>query len=118
MNDRNLHFSSTLHLKFILVYIIFGFLAAFIAAMLVPGFIYDQLINSAADDLYKSANIIAIRYLPSYFTEDISLSDVRIQLSGIGAYTEAAAWFTDTEGRLLCSSHPEGYPASPISIEN
>ena len=76
MNDRNLHFSSTLHLKFILVYIIFGFLAAFIAAMLVPGFIYDQLINSAADDLYKSANIIAIRYLPSYFTEDISLSDV------------------------------------------
>ena len=69
MNDRNLHFSSTLHLKFILVYIIFGFLAAFIAAMLVPGFIYDQLINSAADDLYKSANIIAIRYLPSYFTD-------------------------------------------------
>lgn len=118
MIDRKLHFSSTLHLKFILVYVIFGFLAAFIAAMLVPGFIYDRLASSAADDLYKSANIIATRYLPSYFTEDVSLSDVRIQLNGIGAYTEAAAWFTDTKGNLLCSAHPEGYPASPVAIEN
>lgn len=118
MNKGKLHFSSTLHLKFILVYIIFGFLAAFITAMVIPGFIYDRLLDSAANDLYKSANILANRYLPRYFTEDISLSDVRIQLKGIEAYTEAAAWFTDTEGNLLCSSHPEGYPASPASIEN
>lgn len=118
MNKRKLHFGSTLHLKFILVYIIFGFLAAFLTAMIVPGFIYDRLVEAAANDLYKSANILAYRYLPMYFTDDISLSDVRIQLKGIEAYTDAAAWFTDTEGRLLCSSHPEGYPSSPAYIEN
>lgn len=118
MNKRKLHFGSTLHLKFILVYIIFGFLATFLTAMIVPGFIYDRLVDAAANDLYKSANILANRYLPMYFTDDISLSDVRIQLKGIEAYTDAAAWFTDTEGRLLCSSHPERYPSSPAYIEN
>lgn len=118
MNKRKLHFNSTLHLKFILVYIIFGFLTAFITAMIVPGFIYDQLTASSANDLYKSANILTVRYLSGYFTEDISLSDVRIQLRGIEAYTGAAAWFTDTEGNLLCSSHPEGYPSSPAYIKD
>lgn len=118
MDKRKLHFSSTLHLKFILIYVIFGFMAAFITAMMVPGYIYDRLADSAADDLYKSANIIATRYLPSYFAEDISLSDLRIQLKGIEAYTEAAAWFTDTEGNLLCTSHAEGYPVSPAYIKD
>ncbi len=118
MNTGKLHFSSTLHLKFILIYIILGFLAAFITAMAIPGFIYDQLLDSAANDLYKSANILANRYLPKYFTEEASLSDVRLQLKGIEAYTDAAAWFTDTGGTLLCSSHPEGYPSSPAYIED
>lgn len=118
MDKRKLHFSSTLHLKFILIYVIFGFMASFITAMMVPGYIYDHLTDSAANDLYKSANIIATRYLPGYFTEDISLSDLRIQLKGIEAYTEAAAWFTDTEGNLLCTSHAEGYPVSPAFIKD
>ena len=118
MNDRKLHFNSTLHLKFILVYIIFGFLAAFITAMMVPGFIHDQLAASAANDLYKSANVVATRYLPGYFNEEISLPDLRIQLKGIVAYTEAAAWFTDTKGNILCSSRPEDYPLTPAFIED
>lgn len=118
MIDRKRNLNSTLHLKFIFVYIIFGFLAAFITAMMVPGFIYDKLADSTANGLYKSANIIATRYLPGYFNEEVSLTDLRIQLKGIVAYTEAAAWFTDTEGNILCSSHPEDYPVSPSSIED
>lgn len=118
MNKRSLPFGSTLHLKFILAYIIFGFLAVFTTAIMMSGYTYDQLLDSSASKLYKNANVIATRYLPDYFTETVSLSDVRIQLKGIEAYTEAAVWFVDTEGNMLCSSHPEGYPSSPSAIEN
>lgn len=116
MNRRNLHLSSTLHLKFIIVYIIFGFLAVFTTAMLTSGFTQDRLKDSAVNNLYKNANIIASRYLPDYFTEDIALSDVKTQLNGLTVYTEAAAWFVDAEGNMLCSSCPDEYPPAPSII--
>lgn len=118
MNERKLRLSSTLHLKFILVYIVFGFLAVFITAMMMTSFIDELLVESTANGLYRSANITATRYLPDYFTETVSASDVRTQINGMESYTEAAVWFVDTEGTLICSSRPEGYPSAPSAIDD
>lgn len=118
MKQQNLQLASTLHLKFILVYIAFGFLSVFVTASIIPGFIHDHLFHATADNLYKSANIAAAQYLPKYFTEIISLQDVQIQLNGIESYTDSAAWFVDPEGKLLCSSQSKNYPPAPKEIDH
>lgn len=116
MNKSTSHSGGTLRLKILAIYIIFGFLAIFTTSILVSGYALDKLTDYAASRLYKSANITATQYLPKYFNETISLSDVRTQLSGLESYTDAAVWLTDTEGSLICSRSPEDYPDAPASI--
>ena len=118
MNKKKSGFGSTLHLKFIIVYIVFGFLTIFTTAAINSDFIDDYLIDSAAGKLYKSANITATEYLSSYFKEQVSLSDVRAQLNGIVAYSDASAWFVDTDGNLICGSRPDNQASPPSSVEN
>lgn len=118
MNRRTIPLSSTLHLKFILLYVIFGFLAVFTTAIMMSSYTRDRLEESSADNLYQSANLIASQYLPDYFREEISISDVRTQLDGLSAYTEAEVWFADTDGQILCGSRPGGYPPVPSDIED
>ncbi|MDO4474340.1 MAG: HAMP domain-containing sensor histidine kinase [Eubacteriales bacterium] len=118
MNKKKHGFGSTLHLKFIVVYIIFGFLTIFTTAAINSDFIDDHLIESAANSLYKSANITATEYLSSYFNDQLSNHDVHNQLNGIVSYSDASAWFVDTEGNLISSAHPDNHPAPPLVIEH
>ena len=103
MNKTPSHTGSTLRLKILAIYIIFGFLAIFTTSILVSGYALDKLTDYTASRLYKSANVTASQYLPKYFNETISLSEVRTQLSGIESYTDAAVWLVDAEGNLICS---------------
>ena len=103
MNKTPSHTGSTLRLKILAIYIIFGFLAIFTTSILVSGYALDKLTDYTASRLYKSANVTASQYLPKYFNETISLSEVRTQLSGIESYTDAAVWLVDAEGDLICS---------------
>ena len=104
MNKTPSHTGSTLRLKILAIYIIFGFLAIFTTSILVSGYALDKLTDYTASRLYKSANVTASQYLPKYFNETISLSEVRTQLSGIESYTDAAVWLVDAEGNLICSN--------------
>lgn len=108
--------SGTLRLKILAIYIIFGFLSVFTTAILVSGYTLDKITDFTASKLYESANITATQYLPRYFNETLSLSDVRIQINGMESYTDAAVWFVDTDGNLLCSKSPEDYPEAPAKI--
>ena len=116
MNKTPSHTGSTLRLKILAIYIIFGFLAIFTTSILVSGYTLDKLTDYTASRLYKSANVTASQYLPKYFNETISLSEVRTQLSGIESYTDAAVWLVDTEGDLICSKSPDDYPDAPAAI--
>ena len=103
MNKTPSHTGSTLRLKILAIYIIFGFLAIFTTSILVSGYALDKLTDYTASRLYKSANVTASQYLPKYFNETISLSEVRTQLSGIESYTDAAVWLVDSEGNLIAN---------------
>ena len=116
MNKTPSHTGSTLRLKILAIYIIFGFLAIFTTSILVSGYALDKLTDYTASRLYKSANVTASQYLPKYFNETISLSEVRTQLSGIESYTDAAVWLVDAEGGLICSKSPDDYPDAPTVI--
>lgn len=114
----SLPLNSTLYLKFIVIYIIFGFLSVFTAATLTSGPAYASLKESSASSLYAEATAFANDYLPDYFNEVLSSSEVRMQLEGMSSYTDASVWLVGRDGTLLCSAHPDTHPSAPSSIEN
>ena len=94
----SLPLNSTLYLKFIVVYIILGFLALFVSATLASGLTYSSLKSSEADRLYAQATAMANDYLPGYFSEAVSGAEVTMQLRGLSSYMGTAVWLVDQEG--------------------
>lgn len=108
---------STLYLKFIIIYMIFGFLSLFTVATLTRTLTEGPLEKDLASDVYQEANLVANDYLPHYFLGQISESDVHTQLTGMEAHLEGAVWFVDREGNMITSAHSDGYPTAPAAIE-
>lgn len=109
---------STLYLKFIIIYVIFGFLSIFTIATLTSGLVSSPLRKSIASEVYKEANLMANDYLPHYFSEQISSNNVYIQLSGLETHLDAAVWFVDREGTMITSAQSVEFPFAPSSIED
>ena len=109
---------STLYLKFIIVYIIFGFLSLFTVATLTSSLMETPMQNYMTSTMYTEANLIANNYLSSYFSNELDGSEVALQLSGIETQLDAAVWFVDKEGNVLFSAQPHDYPMSPSTIED
>lgn len=105
---------STLYLKFIIIYIIFGFLSIFATATLSPQLIKDKLEENTSQTLFKEANLIANEYLPSYFSGNMTSWSVHSQLKAMKLYLNASLWFVDKDGVLITSSNLESntYPES------
>ena len=113
---------STLHIKFIALYIIFGFLCLFSTATLTEQLVTDKLTEDTSHTLYREATFVANDYLPSYFSGDSSIYNVQSQLSAMRLYFNASIWFVDSTGRTLTSSSLEdtrffykGIPSDPQS---
>ena len=109
---------STLYLKFVIVYIIFGFLSLFTIATLGSGLVSDPLTANTGSSVHQEANIIATNYLPQYFYGNITLNDVHLQLSGIESHLNAACWFVDRNGKVLTSASSGDFPSAPTRIAN
>ena len=71
---------STLYLKFIIIYMIFGFMSLFTVATLTRTLTEEPLERDLAADVYQEANLVANEYLPHYFLEQIDESAVHTQL--------------------------------------
>ena len=107
---------SMLHLKFIALYIIFGFLCLFTTATLTTQLVENRLMEDTSETLYREATLIASDYLPSYFTDDSSLYAVQSQLAAMRLYLDASLWFVDSTGTMITSSNIENTSA-PEAIE-
>lgn len=60
---------STLYLKFIIIYMIFGFMSLFTVATLTRTLTEEPLERDLAADVYQEANLVANEYLPHYFMD-------------------------------------------------
>lgn len=109
---------STLYLKFIIIYIVFGFLSIFTASALSSSFFATPLNRIIASGVYKEANLLATDYLPGYFSEEISLRDVHTLLSGVESHLSASVWFVNKDGTLITSAQSDSYPTAPYRIED
>ncbi|MBS5400038.1 ATP-binding protein [[Ruminococcus] torques] len=107
---------SMLHLKFIALYIIFGFLCLFTTATLTTQLVEDRLMEDTSQTLYREAALIASDYLPSYFTDGSSIDAVQAQLAAMRLYLDASLWFVDSTGTMITSSNIENTSA-PEAIE-
>ena len=65
---------STLYLKFIIVYIIFGFLSLFTVATLTSSLMETPMQNYLTSTMYTEANLIANNYLSSYFSNELDIN--------------------------------------------
>ena len=109
---------STLYLKFIIIYMIFGFMSLFTVATLTRTLTEEPLERDLAAGVYQEANLVANEYLPHYFLEQIDESAVHTQLVGMEAHLDGAVWFVDREGNMITSAHSDGYPTAPTAIED
>jgi len=109
---------STLHLKFLIVYIIFGFLSIFTVATLTDNLAFNGLKKQTGTSLYKEASLLSSEYLNLYFSDDITLKEARLQLSAVEKRLDASVWFVDRDGNMLASSHSDNYPAVPDAIDH
>lgn len=109
---------STLHLKFLIVYIIFGFLSIFTVATLTDNLSFNGLKKQTGTSIYKEASLLSSEYLSLYFTDDITLNEAKIQLSATQSRLDASVWFVDRDGKLLASAHSDHYPSVPTQIED
>ena len=103
---------SMLHLKFIALYIIFGFLCLFTTATLTTQLVEDRLMEDTSQTLYREATLIASDYLPSYFSDSSpaggsSIDAVQAQLAAMRLYLNASLWFVDSTGTMITSSNIE-----------
>lgn len=109
---------STLYLKFIIIYLIFGFLSVFTVATLSSRLITEPLNRAVSLNLYREANMVASDFLPGFFSEQIDLNNVRIQMHGMETHLNAAVWFVDRDGKMIISAQSDKFPQAPDAIEN
>lgn len=109
---------SNLYLKFIILYIIFGFLSIFTAATLGAQLVLDTIRDDDASRLYREATILATDQLSDYYSEDMSFTATRTLLNGVNIYLEADLWLTDTDGNVLLSVSSSGTGMKPKQIQD
>ncbi len=109
---------STLYIKFIIVYIVFGFLSIFCVASITSESMLNRLEKETSSAMYREASLMSSKYLPQYFSNDLTIFDVYNQLSGMRDYTNADVWFVERDGTLLTSASLSGHPSAPLSIDD
>ena len=109
---------STLYIKFIIIYIIFGFLSIFTVATLTSGLTSNRMKHYFATSMFEEANVIASDYLPLYFSGEMNQGSVYVQIGAMRSHLNAAIWFTDANGKMILSVSPEGFPDSPEEIHD
>lgn len=108
----------TIYLKFILAYVIFGFLSFTTIATLTSSLTLRHLTNAKADALYREATLVSRNYASSFYTNNMSTESVQNQLKAIDTYISAPIWIIDASGEVLFNSRKDMDPDTPLIIED
>ena len=109
---------STLYIKFIITYIVFGFLSFFTVATLTSTLIFHHLERQTTSILSREASLFANDYLPDYFSEKVSPLELKRQLEGLQLYLDASIWVVSPQGEVLVSMNSKTSNSAPSMIDN
>jgi len=107
---------STLYIKFITLYIAFGFLCIFCVGTLTSRLMLNRMEDNISSSIYREASLFSNNYLPDYFSGELTTASVRKQLAGMQDYTGASVWFIKRDGSLIAASTIKGHPGAPSTI--
>lgn len=108
----------SLYIKFILTYLIFGFLSFFVIATLSSQMTLNHLTKKKAETLYREANYISTNFVRSYYSKSLntqSLSTIHSHFQALDTYLDASIWLLNADGTLLIDSDI-GYFEEPSSV--
>lgn len=108
----------SLYLKFILTYLIFGFLSFFVIATFSSQLILNRLTEKKAEDLYREAHYISTNFVRSYYSRSSnanSLSDIHSHFQALDAYLDASIWLLNPDGSVLVDSK-SGFSEDPLMV--
>ncbi|MEY8338583.1 HAMP domain-containing sensor histidine kinase [Lachnospiraceae bacterium 62-35] len=95
----------SLYYKFIIGYLIFGFLGFVTIATLASQLTYRYLIQEKAELLYDEANLIAGKYSSPYQGKQATeLSAAYPQLNAIATFLQADIWVVNRRGNIILDS--------------
>ena len=88
----------TLYYKFILGYLLFGFLGFVTIATVSSNLTYEHLIEQKAEALYDEATMIADNCSKVYEGKYLDLATAYPQLDAVATYMKARIWIMDHSG--------------------
>lgn len=97
----------SLYIKFILTYLIFGFLSFFVIATLSSQMTLNLLTEKKAEALYREANYISTNFVRSYYSKSLnaqSLNTIHSHFQALDTYLGASIWLLNSDGTLLVNS--------------
>ena len=97
----------SLYLKFILTYVVFGFLSFFIIATFSSQMTLNHLTSQKAESLDKEANYISTNFVRSYYSgsqDADSLRAIHSQFQALDTYLGASIWLLNSDGTILVDS--------------
>lgn len=106
----------TLRFKFIIIYIIYGFLILFSVSAIASQRILSRLEKQTAEALYAQSNLTASNYLTKFFYDKMSFTDTYNELHEIKNYMSANVWFVKPDGSKIISCTLDGQPPAPEKI--
>ena len=108
----------SLYLKFILAYMIFGFLSFFTIAVFSSQMTLNYLTGQEAEDLYREANYISSNFVRNYYSDAAdsrSLNTIHSHFQALSTYLGADIWLLNTDGTVLVNS-AGGYSSESATI--
>lgn len=97
----------SLYLKFILTYMIFGFLSFFVIATFSSQMTLNHLVGKKAESLYKEANYLSSNFVRSYYSRNqdtVTLNNLHTQFQALDTYLNASIWLLNPDGSVLIDS--------------
>lgn len=109
----------SLYLKFILTYVMFGFLSFFAIATFSSQMTLNYLTEKKAEALYTEANYISANFVQSYYSRNQdteSLSTVHAHFQALDTYLNASIWLLNADGTVLLNSETAFSETASLSV--
>lgn len=106
----------TLYPKLLAGYLMYGVIGFLIIATFTYHLTYNLLEKRDAASLYRESALISSNYAENYFTHNMDLEEIRVQLASLSSYLSSEIWIVDTKGTIILNTAQPGIPDSQKAI--
>lgn len=106
----------SLYYKFLLGYLVFGFLGFVTIATLSSRITYKFLVSEKSEVLYDEASLIASNYSNVYQGKQIDIASAYPQLEAVAAFLQSQIWVIDRHGTIVVDSNHSNLSGTTIDL--